>query len=170
MALLERSTPRRRAVSIRRPDSTNGLFLAEAVWGCGAGLVHIVPTFAVGGPGDHAHAGHLHVAVRVVLAHPFPRVAQPLVARVLRLLREPRDFIPAPHPEAALAGFAGMAAAAVVIELHEIRQLLATPTTRRDAAAAATVNGVGVAHAQLRLLRFVGNLLDAQRKGVEIEE
>src|SRR5260370_31598184 len=83
-----------------RPDSANGLFLAETVWGCGAGLIHLVPTFAVGGPGDCAHAGHLHVAVRVVLAHPFPRIAQPLVARVLRLLREPRDFIPAPDPPA----------------------------------------------------------------------
>src|SRR2546426_8475976 len=157
-------------LALCRPDGANGLFLAEAVWCCGAGLVHSVPTFAVGGPGDDTHAGHFHVAVRVVLTHAVPRVTQPVVARVLGLLREPRDFIPAPDPETALAGFAGMAAAAVVIELHEIRQLLATPTTRRDAAAAATVNGVGVADSQLRLFRFVRNLLDAQREGVEIEE
>src|SRR5438445_9782042 len=86
------------------------------------------------------------------------------------MLREPRDFIAAPDPETALAGFAGMTAAAVVVELHEIRQVLATPTTRRDAAAAAPVNGVGVTDAQLRSLRFVGNLFDPQREGMKIEE
>src|SRR5207253_7249158 len=123
-----------------------------------------------GSAGDDAHARHFHVAVRVVLAHPVPRVAQPVVTRVFRLLRKPRDFVPAPDPETALAGFAGMAAAAVVVELHEIRQMLATPTTRRDAAAAAPVNGVAVADAQLRFFRFVRNLLDAQREGMKIEE
>src|SRR5229473_4088755 len=131
------STLHRRAVSICRPDGANGLFLAKTARGCGARLVHVVPAFTVGCAGDDAHAGHLHVPVRVVLTHPFPRVTQPVVARVFRLLREPRDFIPAPNPEAALARFAG--------------------------AAAAAVDGVGVARAQLRFLRFGRKLLDAQR-------
>src|SRR5438067_13729995 len=118
---------RRRAVNISRPDGTNGLFLSEAVWGCGAGLVYIVPMFAVGRTRDDAHAGHFHVTVRVMLAHPLPRVAQPIVARVLGLLREPRDFIPAPDPEPALAPFAGLTASPVIVELHEIWQVLAAP-------------------------------------------
>jgi len=48
--------------------------------------------------------------------------------------------------------------------------VLATPAARRDAAAAALVKGVRVAHAQLRLLRFVGDLFDAQRERMEIKE
>src|SRR6266705_3204914 len=156
-------------VGICRPDGANGLFLPEAVWCCRAGLVHVVPAFAIGGARYDAHPGHLEITARVVIAHPFPRIAEPVIARVLRLLRKPCDFIPAPNPETAHARFTRPAAAAIIIELDEKRQVLATPAARRDAAAAAPVNRVGIAEAQLCLLRFVRQLFDAQREGMEIE-
>src|SRR5947207_5839063 len=86
------------AALVQGPDGADGFFLAETVRCRPAGLVHVVPPFSARGSGQTTQTGHLHVALRVVIADPMPGVAQPLVAIILRLLRKPSDLVPAPDP------------------------------------------------------------------------
>src|SRR5262245_31413153 len=84
------------AAVVQSPDGADGFFLAETVRCHRARLVHVIPTFPVRRAGQTTHARHLHVALQVVIANPVPGVAQPPVAIILRLLREPSDLVPAP--------------------------------------------------------------------------
>ena len=157
-------------VGVVGPEGADGLFLGEGVGDGGAGLVDVVPAFAVGGAGEATGTGHFEVAGGVVFANPLGGVAEPLVAVGFGLLGEPGDFVPAPDPELALAGLTGLATVTVVVELDEEGEVFAAPAAGSEAALAAAVDGIGVADAQLGLPRLVGQFLDAEREGMEVEE
>src|SRR5207245_2964300 len=101
-----------------------------------------------------------------------PGILQPLRAIVPGLKAEPGYLIITPDPEelAFLVGLAGMAASPVIIKLHEIGQVLAAPAAKRFSALAAAINSVREANLQDGFLGLLRSFLDAQWKGVEIQD
>src|SRR5262245_48591295 len=91
-----------RASCFGRPDGADRLFLTEAIRRCGAWLVHVIPAPPVRRARETTKARHLHITRGIVLAHPIPSIAQSLVAVALKLLRKPRDLVPAPDPKSCL--------------------------------------------------------------------
>src|SRR5437588_741638 len=57
-----------------------------------------------------------------------------------------------------------------VVELHQIRQVLALPAAECKTALAPGVDAVGESYLQNRFFRPVGNLHDPQRERMEIQE
>src|SRR5262249_17629198 len=146
------------------------LFVPEAVGHGGTRLVGVVPALAVPRRAQRAAAGHLQVAVGVRLPDPIPGVAQPVRAVLRTLVREPGDLVIAPDPDATRLRLPRLLADAPVVQLHQVGQVVALPAAWRQAALAPAVDAVGEAYLQGRFLRLVGNLLDPQREGVEVQQ
>src|SRR6267142_3489247 len=87
-------------------------------------------------------------------------------------MREPGDFVVTPNPVelAFRIRLARMLAHTVIVEFHEIRQMLARPAAESFSAFALVVNAIGKAQFQDRLLRLVWRLHDAQGKRIEIQK
>src|SRR6266404_8736798 len=68
--------------------------------------------------------------IGIGIPQPVPGVLQPLAAIFLGLVRKPRDFVVAPDIElfVGTTGLSLMPAGAEVIEFHQVRQMLATPS------------------------------------------
>src|SRR3954452_1852559 len=105
------------------------------------------------------------MTVGVGFLDPLPGVAEPVVALFLRHEGEPRDFVPAPN-ERGLARLAGIASAEV-IELHQVRQVLARPTAGRDATLALVEDGIGITNLEDSFVRLIGDLDNPQWEGME---
>ena len=67
-------------------------------------------------------------------------------------------------------GLAGLPAGSPVVDLNKVRQVLALPAAVCLSAFASVVDPVGEAKLEDRILRFLGNLLDAQRERMEIHQ
>ena len=94
-------------LSVFGPDCFYCFLLAEADWdGFGRG-VRPVPDILSNRVGQCSTAGHLEVAVGIVLAYPLPGIPEPEVAVVGRLVSKPANFIVAPYVvhSDVLAGF-----------------------------------------------------------------
>src|SRR5512133_2501470 len=102
--------------------------------------------------------------VGVRLTEPALRVAEPVAAILLILVSEPGNFVIAPNPNAAGAGLARLFADAPVVDLHQVRQVVAFPAAKSRAPFAPPVDAVGKTFLENRFLRLVGNLHDAQRE------
>src|SRR5262249_17644037 len=153
-----------------RPDGADRLFLVVALGDGRARAVGVVPSLGVAGRAQGPAAGHLEVAGGVGLADPGPGVAEPVVGIALGLVRVPGGLVVAPGPDAAGLRLAGGPAGAPVVDLDEVRQVLARPAARRDPAPAPAVEAVGEADLEDRLLRPVGDLLDPERERVEVHQ
>ena len=128
-----------------------------------------VPSRRIGLAGRHdAATRHLQVAVGVGLLHPFPGVAEPVVAIGLGLEGEPGDLVPPPN-ERRLARLSRVAPPEV-IELDQVRQVLARPAARGDTASTLQKDGVRISDLEHPLIRMIRNLDDPQGKRVEVEE
>src|SRR5207244_6947940 len=77
-------------------------------------------------------------------------------------------LVVAPDPDAAGLRLAGLAAHAPVVDLHQIRQVVARPAAGRNAALASAVDTIGEADLQNRLLRLVRRLHDSDRKSTRL--
>src|SRR5580658_1742544 len=111
-------------------------------------IIGVIPPRSTGvrSIGDPSAAGHFEVAVGVGCPHPMPGIAQPIGAILLILVSKPRDLVVAPHPIELAAvgpGLSGLFTHTVVVELDEIRQVVARPAARGDPALAPVVNAVG---------------------------
>ena len=69
-------------------------------------------------------------------------------------MRKPGDLIIAPDPNAASLRLARLSAHAPVVDLNQVGQMLAPPTTEGHPALASTVNTIGESHFEDRLLRL----------------
>src|SRR6185436_9188855 len=87
----------RLSCGIFRPNCANGRLVTKSTGNTIAWIISIVPAQLAGAGG--APARHFEVAVRIRVAHPIPRVLQPLGPVFLALQTEPRDFVVAPDPQ-----------------------------------------------------------------------
>src|SRR5262249_46456963 len=153
--------------AVVRPDGPDRVLVPESVGDGGARPVGEVPPPAVERRPHRPAARHLEVPVRVRLPDPVPGVPQPPRSVLLPLLRHPTNPVAPPPPNAASPGLPRLPADPIVVDLHQVGQVLARPPARGDPAHAPTVDRVGVPDLQLRLLRPVRDLLDPQRERVE---
>ena len=161
---------RHRGTAIAFPYRANRLFVIETIRYGRARRVRGIPAAVIEGRCLRPAARHLQIAVGVGLFSASSRHSAATGRGSLALVRKPTDFVVAPDPESPLSGFPRMLAHAVVIELHQVRQVFALPAAVRSAALAAEKDAVEISDLQDGLLRMVGNFLDPQRERMEVEQ
>ena len=142
------------------PNLLDGFLLAVPIRDCRTLCVR--PVYLSRFP-KNALSGHLEVTVGVVGLYPIPRVSQPVIPVLFRLMREPADLIVSPDPEPADV-LAWMWARIIIINFHHVGKVCAAPSAGCDAALAAPVNGIIVPKPQYTFFRLARHLVNAQRK------
>jgi hypothetical protein len=109
------------------------------------------------------------------LLDPIVGIDKPFVSILLRLLRKPRDLIPAPAEYRFRVGDIGILPPTKIVEFNQVRQAITSPAAGRNAAFASFEDGIQVTDFQDGLLRFTRspltrNRLDAHGKGIEIQQ
>src|SRR5260221_3972124 len=114
------------------PYLADGFFIPQSIRRSWTRIIRIIPPPPIQRRGLRPASGHFQMAIGVNILYPFPGIPKPFFPVFQRLMRKPVDLVISPDPvktTSPLARLPRPLADAIVIQLHQVRQVFTRPST-----------------------------------------